>query len=227
MKTKLTSVTAVAAILVVVATLFFLIVRITPLFIAAYVLALLGIAVLWLTSTQMVKDAKNYPWAAAVPAIAVEYLVTELIGSAVVVVLEQIGLFALHLSWFIVSQLVVFAFFAVRIIVLSAGKAEIERRGDDVKERGFLLKSLVADLDMIFEKASDEAKHEIKPVCDALRYSDPMTNPQLAEYDNAVSESIIKLDYAVTNGNNEQVTALCVTLQRQIKERNSRAKLVK
>jgi hypothetical protein len=71
---------------------------------------------------------------------------------------------------------------------------------------------------------------DIQPVADALRFSDPMSHPSLESYENDIKDSLVRLEQAVSEKdaeNAEKISALCVTLLRQIKDRNNRVKLVK
>jgi hypothetical protein len=87
-------------------------------------------------------------------------------------------------------------------------------------------KSLIVDVDAIAQSTPEFSK-DIKPVIDAIKYSDPMSNSQLAEYEDAIKDSIIRLNQAAAEKEADRVSELCVTLQRQIKDRNNRVKLLK
>ncbi|MDR0905079.1 MAG: hypothetical protein LBN00_02685, partial [Oscillospiraceae bacterium] len=153
-------------------------------------------------------------------------LITEVIVSAVFVLFEQIGTFSLPIVWFILIQVVILAIFAIRTLTLKAGQEIIENRGAVVAEKVFVWKSLIVDVETIMQSTPEFSK-DIKPVVDAIKYSDPMSNPQLAEYEDAIKDSIIRLNQAAIEKEADRVSELCVTLQRQIKDRNNRVKLLK
>jgi hypothetical protein len=216
----------IALILAVVVSLTFLIVDVTALFVVAYVLVLLGIAGFLFGVVWQIDNLKSYPWATAIPVATVQYLVTEVIVSVVIVLLQQLDVFNLPVKWFVVIQAVILAIFTIRIISLRAGKEIIETREAVIQEKVSGWKSLVVDVEAIAKSAPEFAK-DLKPVIDAVKYSDPMSNPQLAEYENAIKGSVIRLSRAAQSKEADKVSELCVTLQRQVMDRNNRAKLLK
>ncbi|MDR0861472.1 MAG: hypothetical protein LBN30_01650 [Oscillospiraceae bacterium] len=114
----------------------------------------------------------------------------------------------------------------VGLIAVDLGKGEIERIDEKVREKVFAWKSLVADIEMIAQSTPEYAKY-IKPVVEDIKYSDPMSNPQLAEHEDAIKDNIIRLESAARDNDEAQISELCVTLQRQIRDRNTRVKLLK
>jgi hypothetical protein len=219
--------TLVALILAGVASLLFLVVReVTPLFLIGYAFALIGIGGFWLGSVYLFDNMGDYPWLAAFPAQLLRYLVTETAFSAVFVVLEQLSIFRLPPVWFFLIHAVIAAVFAVNLILLKSGKEIIERRDETVREKTRALAFLLADVSAVLEQAPDMAK-DIRPVADALRYSDPMSHPSLEPYEDKIKDGVVLLEQAASEKDAEKVSSLCVTLLRQIKDRNNRVKLLK
>jgi hypothetical protein len=209
--------------------LLFLVVReITPLFLLAYAFALLGIGAFWLGSVYLFDNIQSYPWLAAFPALLARYLCVEVIFSAVFVALEQLSIFRLPPVWFFLIHALIAAYFAVNLVLLQGGKEIIERRGGgaEVKEKTRNLAFLLADVSAILERTPEMAK-DIQPVADALRYSDPMSHPSLEPYENAIKDSVVRLEQAASEKGAGKVSDLCAALLRQIKDRNNRAKLMK
>ncbi len=213
---------AISGILFIVITALFFIVSVTPLYIIAYIFALLGIIGLWSSAMFVLKNSGAYPWVAAIPIAAIKYLCLELVLSAVFVILEQLGLYSLPTAFFIIAHILILAIFAIRIIMLNAGKKEIERVEGTVKQSTFDWKLLIADIQALAERSP-----ELKSLLDAIKYSDPATPPELAEYDEKIRDGITALEKAVDVGNGTLISELSITLQRQIKDRNNRAKLLK
>jgi hypothetical protein len=221
--------TLIALILAGVASLFFLVVReVTPLFLTAYAFALLGIGASWFSSVHLLENMQGYPWFAAFPAALLRYLVVEALFSFVFVVLEQLSLFRLPPVWFLLGHALIAAYFAVNLVLLKGGKEAIERRDAEVREKTQTLAFLLADVSAILERTPEAAK-DIQPVADALRYSDPMSHPSLERCENDIKDSVVRLEQAASekDADAEKISALCVTLLRQIKDRNNRAKLAK
>ncbi|MDR1622912.1 MAG: hypothetical protein LBS00_11110 [Synergistaceae bacterium] len=220
-------ITLIALIMTAVVSLLFLVIReTTTLFWIAYGFALLGIAAFWWSGMSLAGNVESYPWGMAVPATVCRYLCIEVIFSAVFVLLEQASLFRFPATWFFLIHAVILAFFGIRLVLLRGGGEIIERRGQEVRENVGSLSFLRADVSAILEKTPGMAR-EIQPVADALRYSDPMSRPSLAPYENAIKDSVIQLEQAASQNDEEKISSLCVTLLRQIKDRNNRLKLVK
>ncbi|MDR1509431.1 MAG: hypothetical protein LBS53_07305 [Synergistaceae bacterium] len=219
--------TIIALILAVVASLFFLIVpEVTPLFLIAYAFALIGIGSFWLGSIYLFENMNGYPWFAAFPAMLLRYLVIEVFFSAVFVAFEQTSVFRLPPVWFLVIHTVIAAYFAVHLIMLKGGKEHIEQRSAEIREKTYEWASLQTDVSAILEQTPEAAK-DIRPVADALRHSDPMNHLSLASYENGIKESVVRLEQAVSEMDTEKISALCVALLRQIKDRNNRVKIMK
>jgi hypothetical protein len=210
----------IAAILAVVATLLLIALRGTPLIEFAYVFVLVGIIGLLCSGFFVLKNGGAYPWIAAVPRAAYQYLAANIVISVICVILAGTGLYILPKIWFIVIHVIVLAFFSIRIIMLNAGKQEINRVEEKVRETTFDWKMLRADMEALAEQYSD-----VKPLLEAIRYSDPVSSPKLAEYDAQIRDGVAVLEQAVAKG--ENVAEAVSTLLRRIKDRNNRAKLLK
>jgi len=220
------SIWLICLIMAAVATMLFLVLETTPLFIAAYTFAIIGIAALGLGTTYLMNSGKSYPWFAAFPMAVWSYLTIQVLFSAVFVFIENTDKWSFPIRWFVLIHVVLFAFTAIVLIVLNQGKEVIERRGALVAEKVFSLKMLVADLDAASERLPS-MKDEIKAAADALRYSDPMSCHALAKYDDAIGNSVTSIGVAVAKGDEQNVSLLCAELLRQIKDRNNRVKLMK
>jgi hypothetical protein len=154
------------------------------------------------------------------------YLIIEVLFSAVFVILEQFSLFRLPAVWFLLAHGVIAACFSVYLVLLKGGKEHIEHRDGEIREKTQSLAFLLADVSAILEQTPEGTKN-IQPVVDALRYSDPMSHPSLERYENDIKDSVVRLEQAASEKDAEKISALCVTLLRQIKDRNNRVKLMK
>lgn len=222
MKLNKTSAVLIAVILAIVASLAFLVANVTALFIAAYVFTLLGIAAMLCGNLFLLDKARSYPWGAAFPQTTFAYLVTSFVVSAAAVILEQTVGAAIHTKWFVIAQIVILAVFAIRIIAMNAGYAEIERVDDKVKADTRGWKLLTLDLEALAAHAP-----EVKPLLEAVKYSDPVTRPALAEYEGGIYEGAAELKRAVNADDTVRVSQLCAGLLLSVKERNSRARVMK
>jgi hypothetical protein len=97
---------------------------------------------------------------------------------------------------------------------------------DSVATKVAEFKMLIADIENIRETSPQYAA-VIKPVYEALKYSDPMSNDMTAPYDQKISDSISQLEIYASGGDDKAVSEICVTLLNQIKDRNNRVKVLK
>jgi hypothetical protein len=222
------SMTVVAVILAVCATLLFFIVDVTALFVTTYIFAMLGLAGVWLSGYWALKKPNTYPWSMAVPMTAVAYLVAVLSTSSPFVVREQMGLlFAFPFGWLALTDGALLVVAVVRVIFLSAGTKAIERVDEEVKASTSNWKMLAVQAQAVLAKTPDSLKSDVRKVVETIRYSDPVENPSLSQYDEVIRENVAKLDRAVSEADAAMVSDLCVQLERQIKERNNVARLMK
>ncbi len=122
---------------------------------------------------------------------------------------------------------------ALGIYALSCVKAiaaadAVAAAGERVKTQSAFIRSITVDAqNLMMRAATDEAKSEVKAVYEALRYSDPMSSPALADEDMAIKSAFGSLREAVSEGNSEKISAAKNELLILIKERNSKCKLFK
>jgi hypothetical protein len=217
-----TSAVLIAVILAAVASLAFLIVKVTALFIAAYVFTLFAIAAFLCGNLFLLSNTRAYPWGAALPYTAAAYLAVELVLSALAIVLEQGAHISVSTTWFTVAQCVTLAVFAIRVITLNAGRVEIERVEEKVKANTVDWKTLAAELEALSARAP-----VVKPVLEAVKYSDPVTSPALTEYDAKLREDVAALANAVNAGDDAKAAEFAAVLRLRVKDRNNRARLLK
>jgi len=113
----------------------------------------------------------------------------------------------------------------VGLITVDVAKAEIERIDEKIKEKVFFIKSLQVDVEGLVDKASDESVRKIlKELVETIRYSDPMSCPQLAAIENKIEAKVAALAEAVDS---DASKALCNELQQLFAERNRKCKILK
>jgi hypothetical protein len=204
----------------------FLVVTVTPLFVTAYLFALLGVGAFCMGSLYMLASIKSYPWFMAFPRAIWRYIGIQYALSILFVVLQAVDVFTLPLMYFLLVQFLLLGFFAVKLLLLNAGRGIIEQRGEAVRGKVTELRFLQADLEAVRGRVPGQAK-EIQSVVDAIRYSDPMSHASLAQYEDKIKDHIVLLEQAADQNDAARVSELCVTLQRLIKDRNNRVKMMK
>jgi len=221
-----TGVILIAAILAAVVSGLFFVLEATPLFVAAYVFAIIGIALFCFGTLYLFSNMRSYPWFASYPITIGVYLACQIVFSCVFVVREIAAGEAFSLEWFIFLHGVLLAFVVLRLILLRGGKAIIEKRDEEVRGKVTWLRVLQADLEAVREQVPAHAR-EIQALIDDLRYSDPMSPSSLAQYEDEISESALLLKQAADQHDSEKISVLCAALRRQLRDRNTRVKAMK
>ena len=119
-----------------------------------------------------------------IPLISVvwRYLVIQIIAGLLLMILQFIPF-----QYGIAANVVILGATLIGLITLNIAREEIERIDGEVKEKVFYIKSLQADVEGLVAKAPDEsAKKALKALAETIRYSDPMSSPQLAAIENKI-----------------------------------------
>jgi hypothetical protein len=222
-KNNKNSVILISAIMAVVVTALFLIVKITTIFVTAYIFALIGIATFCAGSIYMLSSPKSYPWFAAFPMRIWQYLIAELVLSTVFVLWENMSDTSLPVQWFILLHIILLAFFSITLILMKSGKEIIDQRGDEVKQKVVALRLLQVDMESLIRKFPKYEK-ELRKVADALRYSDPMSHPSLTVHEEQIQRGIVTMD---NSEESVRIPERCAELLRQIADRNTKMKMMK
>jgi hypothetical protein len=116
----------------------------------------------------------------------------------------------------------------IGLLTVEAGKDEIVRIDEKIKQKVFYIKSLQVDVEGLTGKATDEAaKKALKDLAETIRYSDPMSSPQLAAIENKIETKATALADAIEKANGDASKALCNELQQLFAERNRKCKILK
>lgn len=155
-------------------------------------------------------------------------IITTSYSALIVMTIASVVLSVLNVPNFVVSAVcAVIALFSV-VAVLKAdfvGEA-VSKIDEKIKEQTFFIKNLTVDAEILVSKAStDGAKSEAKKVFDAIRYSDPKSNPALYQLENEISNKFNAFKYAVEIGNVAEIKA--DELLVLIEERNKKCKILK
>ncbi|MDR1674880.1 MAG: hypothetical protein LBR86_00175 [Tannerella sp.] len=116
----------------------------------------------------------------------------------------------------------------VGLIAVEISVTEIERIDRTVKEKVFRIKSLQAEVDSMREKITDaDLKKTLQKLSDAIRYSDPVSSPQLAELESNIEHSAALLAQELETENTPAVQNICDRMMQLLNERNRKCKLFK
>ena len=111
---------------------------------------------------------------------------------------------------------------AVCMISAGAGRNEIERVEAKIQKKVFYIQELQADIELLVGNESDAAvKTALTQLAEKIRFSDPMSNEQLADMENKISVKVMELKTAANKV--EIITELTSLLD----ERNKKCKILK
>ena len=219
------AVIVIGAILAAVATALFFFLNTTVLALAAYVVTLFGIAVFCGGKLFLLNNTRSFPWVAAFPMVIWRYLVLQITVSAVFLVPENLFDSNMPVLLYLAAQGALAALFAIYLVSMKAGKDIIDRRGAEVKQKVSSLRMKQVDIESIMREHPEYEK-DLKKVYDALRYSDPMSHPSLAIYEEEIQRTIFSMQ-GMEGNDPANIPKLCEKLLKQIADRDSRVKLMK
>lgn len=111
---------------------------------------------------------------------------------------------------------------AVCMISADAGRNEIERVEAKVQKKVFYIRELQADVELLADNESDAAaKTALTQLAEKIRFSDPMSNEQLADLESRISTKVVELKTVPNKA--EIITELNSLLD----ERNKKCKILK
>ena len=113
------------------------------------------------------------------------------------------------------------------LIGAEAGKGFVEEIGNKVKEKVFFIKAMQGDLEALAVQVTEPVlKKAIMALSETVRFSDPMSSPQLATLESGIEEKVSELK-KIAHTNNDEAIRLCGGLQDLFAERNRKCKLLK
>jgi hypothetical protein len=219
--------TAGFIIAVLVLTAIFLVLPKTGLVITAYLFSLLAPTFLLLMMWKLATGTKaHYITDAAFVIQATRYVVLNIACSTIFVVLEQLDM-KISVAVLALFHIILIAVFTWRMLAMDAGQEQILVVEEKVRKYTFNWRMLTADVESIKTNAPAEYHKNIQEVIDKIRYADPMSCPEIAEYEEAIKDNVMLLEHKIQNGTPDEVTVLCLKIQKQIADRNNRLKLFK
>lgn len=150
-------------------------------------------------------------------------LVVSLIVGAVAMVVPAIP------YWIgIIVDVLVLAFYAIAIVKAVAAADIINTVEHKVKEKTAFIKMLTVDAESLVARAkSDEAKTLAKKVYEAVRFSDPMSSPQLSDAESRIQSEFTAFSDAIKNDDVALAATSSEELINLINDRNSKCKALK
>ena len=111
---------------------------------------------------------------------------------------------------------------AVCMISADVGRNEIERVEAKVQKKVFYIRELQADVELLAGAETDaDTKAALAQLAEKIRFSDPMSNEQLADLENKISAKVLKLKTAANK------VEIIIELTSLLDERNKKCKILK
>ncbi len=131
-------------------------------------------------------------------------------------------------SW--ISVIICFAvlgFTAIAVSKASLAADLVSEINNKVKSQTFFIKALAADAETLMSHANTPvAQKECKKVYETIRYSDPMSNANLASLEAQINIKFSEFSNAVKNNDSENITNMSKELIILITDRNNKCKLL-
>ena len=225
MNNSKSAVLLIGAILAAVASALFFFLNTTVLALVAYFVTLFGIVVFCGGKLFLLNNTKGFPWVAAFPMVIWRYLTLQITVSAVFLVPENLFDRSLPVLLYIAVQGALAALFAIYLVSMKAGKDIIDQRGAEVKQKISALRMMQLDVETLMRE-HPEHEADLKKVAEAIRYSDPMSHPSLAIYEEEIGRTIFSMQ-GLEGNDPANIPKICEKLLKQIADRNSRVRLMK
>ena len=111
---------------------------------------------------------------------------------------------------------------AVCMISDNVGRNEIERVEAKVQKKVFYIRELQADIELLADNESDATvKTALTQLAEKIRFSDPISNEQLADLENKISTKVAELKTASSK------LVIITELNSLLDERNKKCKILK
>lgn len=124
----------------------------------------------------------------------------------------------------LVGDSVLLGLFLILAIAAFIGKRDVAKIDEKISTKVFYIKNLQADVELL-ETADQTIATAINDLAESIHFSDPMSHSGLAAIENKLENKVEMLKVEINNP--EAAISLCDEIQSLLKERNSKAKLLK
>lgn len=149
--------------------------------------------------------------------IGIVYLVVQIIAFIVFLSISTLPIWSA-----VVVCAVVAGVSAVCMIASDVGRSEIERVSVKVREKTFYIKQSQTEVELLAGAETDAAtKSELAQLAEKIRYSDPMSDEQIADIEDRIAAKIAELKSSTDK------TGIINELNSLLDERNKKCKLLR
>jgi len=149
--------------------------------------------------------------------VGIGYLVAQLVALAVFTAAPMLPVWAA-----VVACAVILVAAALCLIGSNAARSHVEQAEERVQSKTAFIKGLQTDIKLLAdEEQNAETKQQLKKLAEAVRYSDPMSAPELEDLEVQIAEKVAALKKASDKG------ALIAEITALLNERNKKCKILK
>ena len=191
----------------------------------AYALIVISFVAELITAYKFVKDDSNEKTFLNIPLLQTGY--TAIIVSVIVGIVFMI--FPVLPEWLgAIVCILIAGYFIIACVKASAVADVVAEIDAKVKTQTAFIRMATVDAENIMARATtQEIKAQTKKVYEALKYSDPMSTLELDDIEQEISNGLKELKKAVMENDDKKVVEISITLLLNIKERNSKCKMLK
>ena len=173
--------------------------------------------VIWKTALGKEETLKSKFFGFSVVHIGIVYAIIQTIAFAVLLFLPTLPVWSAIIVCSIIAGVS-----AVCMISADTGRNEIERVEVKVQKKVFYIREMQADVELLADNEADaDVKIALTQLAEKIRFSDPMSNEQLADLENKISIKIMELKAATSK--RESISELILLLD----VRNTKCKILK
>ena len=149
--------------------------------------------------------------------IGIVYLVVQIIAFSVFLFIPTLPIWSA-----VVACAVIAGVSAVCMIASDVGRSEIERVSAKVQEKTFFIKQLRTEIELLADAETDVAvKSALTQLAEKIRYSDPMSNEQIADIEDRIAAKVAELKSSADK------VKIIDELNSLLDERNRKIKILK
>ena len=128
----------------------------------------------------------------------------------------------------IIAAIIFVALGAAEFIKTKTAAEIVEQVDEKVTVQTSFIKTMTSEAERLMSRVSEpEEKAVLREVCEALRYSDPMSSQELSEIETKISEKFDELSSAVVEHSTEKTKTIASELVTLVGERNRKCKGIK
>lgn len=181
------------------------------------VIAFAAQIVIWKSAFGHAESLKSKFLGFPVIPIGIIYLVVQIIALAVFLLVPALPIWSA-----VVACAVVAGVSAVCMIASDVGRSEIEHISAKVREKTFYVKQLQTDVELLANSETDtETKSALAQLAEKIRYSDPVSNEQIADIEDRITAKFAELKPATDKAK------IIAELHSLLDERNRKIKILK